>query len=133
MKIISERNVLPAIAYWGCAQDPFCFPRNLEVVIRKARQKIRTMANKDIPDFFYVEIQEEEIEDWVKELLMDIPEFVDWNLSENEAKNGIKVDDENRGEYLFTSAYSSTPEDDDFIDLDACIRNIANMLMREDL
>lgn len=57
-----------------------------------------------------------------KEIAMNIPEFVDLNLSKNEIKKGIKVDDPNRGPFLITnSVYSS---EDDFIDLDSVFLNL---------
>ena len=132
-KMVTKDEVLAAIAYWGTRQDPYNTPENLEIVISKMRDMIENEFKKDMPNFYYQEFQKSQIEDWLQQKLMDIEEFVDWNLSHIEKQNGIKVNDENRGSFLFTSASSHTPEEHDFIDLDACIRNIANMLMIEDL
>ena len=39
-------------------------------------------------------------------------------------EQGIDVDDTNRPKFQFVSAFDSIPEDDCFVDLDACIHNI---------
>ena len=55
---------------------------------------------------------------------MPIPKFRDLNLSQIEYEMGLSVDDDDRDRFVFTSAFDTIPEDEDFIDLDACIQNI---------
>ena len=66
----------------------------------------------------------EDAEKFIRELLMPIPEFQELNLSNAEYSAGIAVDDPERPEFAFISRYDGRDEDNDFIDLDACVRNI---------
>ena len=62
--------------------------------------------------------------EFIENILMPIDKFRDLNLSPREYKQGIGVDDPNRPKFQFVSAFDSIPDDDNFVDLDACIRNI---------
>lgn len=53
------------------------------------------------------------------------------NLSYNEMKAGISVDDPNREKVTFSSRYDSPKWEDDFIDLDALINNVVRDTIRE--
>ena len=75
-------------------------------------------------DFFYHEIALKDLYKFISDILMPIEKFQELNLSQREFDVGIKVDDENRAEFVFTDMYTSIPEYDGFIDLDACIQNI---------
>jgi hypothetical protein len=63
--------------------------------------------------------------------LIAIPEFVDWNLSAAEKAAGVKVDDDRRSPFIFTSRFREPKVECDFIDLDALIRNICNSVERD--
>ena len=53
------------------------------------------------------------------------------NLSYNEMKAGISVDDPNREKVTFSSRYDGPKWEDDFIDLDALINNVVRDTIRE--
>jgi hypothetical protein len=133
---VSEKALLSAIAYWGVAQCPTVYPRKLSTVLYKMYE-IVCKEFTELPDFegFHHRYFKDwkELKDWLYGTLYKIPEFVDWNLSEEEIKAGIKVDDESREGYVFTSAYNTIPSQHDFIDLDACIQNIVSTLERSDI
>ena len=114
--IVSKRVLLGEVANWAVQQSPYHRPDDLEVVLDRFNKIISGV--EDYSKFSYGEIRE------LLEELKEIPEFVLWN----ERKNGDK------SEYKFTSRYSNEEEnpDDDFIDLDALIRNVANSIIRED-
>ena len=61
---------------------------------------------------------------------MPIKKFRELNLSKKEYEAGIDVDSDSRTGFVFISAFSEIPEDDSFVDLDACNRNITCELMR---
>ena len=66
-------------------------------------------------------------------MMFSIPEFLDWNLSEVEIENGVKVDDEGRDGFVFTSIYDARDENSwktDFIDLNAFVQNAVYMIKR---
>lgn len=75
-------------------------------------------------DFFYHEIALKDLYKFISDILMPIEKFRELNLSQREFDNDIKVDDENRAKFVFTDRYTSIPEYDSFIDLDACVQNI---------
>ena len=112
--VFSKRNILGEIAHWAVCQSPYHRPDNLEVVLDKFNSIIALVP--DYPTISYAEIRE------LLEELKEIPEFKLWN----ERKNG------NQAQYKFTDRYSGKGNpDDDFIDLDALIRNVANSIVRE--
>lgn len=74
--------------------------------------------------FFYHEIELKDLYKFIENILMPIDEFIELNLSQNEYEKGVKVDDEDRTKVQFISAFSTTPEKDAFVDLDACIQDI---------
>ena len=116
--LVSKRNVLSEVAKWAVAQSPYHRPDNLEVVLDKLDKEVGEW--KDNLGFKYFNYKE--LLDCLKEWLFQIPEFKLWN----ERKNG------NQSEYKFIDRYSKEDNpDDDFIDLEALIRNVANSIIRE--
>lgn len=117
--LVSKRDVLSNVAKWAVAQSPYHRPDNLEIVL----DKLNEVLGKWTDDLGYKSLTYNEIKELLKENLFKIPEFTLWN----ERKNG------NQCEYQFISRYSSDVDpDNDFIDLDALIRNVANEIVRND-
>jgi phage FluMu protein Com len=129
--VISKKELLGAIAYCGMRQCPHNIPRKFNEVIDKVSQ----IVDKEFDSMgsFKSKAFEngKEFYNWLKTTLTSIQEFNEWNLSENEYRKGISVDDESRPKYLCVDRYSNVPEDNDFIDLDACIRNIYGLMLNE--
>lgn len=75
-------------------------------------------------DFFYHEVALKDLYKFISDILMPIEKFRELNLSQREFDSGIKVDDENRADFVLTDMYGSIPKYDSFIDLVACIQNI---------
>ena len=123
---LSEREFLFAVGGQLFDQAPNRQPRNAEKIMEQARDAFRERAHKD-RDFYSVRVAGG-IEKFVKTILLGISEFEDLNLSQNEFEKGVKVDDEKRSPYMFTDRYSSIPWRNDFIDLDAFTRNVANKI-----
>lgn len=111
--VISKKALLGNIANWSVQQSPYHRPENLEIVLDSFDYEIREKK-----DYFHASYDE-----LIRILdvgLKKIPEFLKWN----ERKNG------NQNEYKFVSRYSTNENpDDDFIDLDALIRNVANSIV----
>ena len=82
-------------------------------------------------DFFYHEIELKDLYKFIKNILMPIDKFRELNLSQNEYEKGVKVDDEDRPKVQFISAFSTIPEKDNFVDLDACIQDIFSSFRQE--
>ena len=128
--LITESQLLAAVAYCGVNQDPYNLPRKLDTVLLKLKEKIRKEFPKIANDFYIKAFKVDEFKIWLDITLKSIPEFEEWNLSKDEYEKGITINDPNRGKYEFVSAFSTIQKDKDFIDLDACIRNIGLMITR---
>ena len=119
--IITHRSIMGSLANWAVQQSPYHRPDNLEVVLDKLNEQIKNEfdgGKKYIKKFDTYK----ECKDWLEPKLKSIPEFMLWN----ERKNG------NKAPYGFTGAghhddgsvtFFTEKADNDFIDLDALIRN----------
>lgn len=115
--LVSKRYILSEVAKWAVAQSPYHRPDNLEIVLDKLNAIIPKWQDK----IGYVSMTYRELVDFLEKGLKAIPEFVLWN----ERKSG------NQSPYKFISRYDNEVNpDDDFIDLDALIRNVANSIVR---
>lgn len=131
--IISERNLIYCISGQLYAQAPNRKPRNGENIIRKVVEIFREKAENE-NEFYYisVELKPEIINEYIRSLLMQIEDFKNLNLSQIEFENNISVDDPNRSQFSFSSAYDKHDSNSwkyDFIDLDAFIRNVCSCLI----
>lgn len=79
---------------------------------------------KQMGDFYYHEMELRDVKAFINTILLPIEKFQELNLSNNEYQKGTSVEDESRPTIQFVSMYSYIPEDDDFVDLDACTQNI---------
>ena len=129
-----ERDLLKAIGGQLFAQSPNGYPRKSETIMKKVRDNFRKEAIND--NFhFRMNIPTDELYVYIDRLLKSIPEFEELNLSHNEYYNGVKVHDEDRPSFGFVSSYDVETEEswkDDFVDLDAFVRNVCsniNMIM----
>lgn len=129
---IYERNFMFCLAGQLYEQAPNRSPRKADVIMNKAKELFREQAYND-NEWYTVHVTS--VKDFMKDLLYKIPEFEELNISQNEYDAGVKVDDENRGRFKFTSRYDVNTVDswkNDFIDLDAFIGNVTRMLMAYD-
>lgn len=125
--LLSERNLMFVIGGQLYAQAPNHKPRKIEIIMDKIQKKFREDCLVSGGDWHYKYINENKLFDYVHATLFSIPEFEELNLSQNEYEAGIKVNDDSRAKYNFCSAYDVATEDswkDDFIDLDAFVRNV---------
>lgn len=109
---------------------PGNLPRKIETIMDKLKAQFdkseRFTATGNLPRT-YVSMGKEE---FIRSLLFAITEFEELNLSQREYETGVQVNDENRPQFNFVTMYSSIPDVDDFVDLDAATRNIARELER---
>lgn len=99
-------------------------PRFINEIRDKVVEGFKLNCHQVGSDFFYHDIQLKDLYKFISDILMSIGKFRELNLSQREFDNGVDVDDERRNQFVFTDRYSSIPEYDDFVDLDACIQNI---------
>jgi hypothetical protein len=119
--IFGKRNILGEVAHWSVCQSPYHRPENLEIVLDKFNKIIAEVPQ--YPTMTYREIEE------MLQGLKDIPEFMLWNERKNGRQgNGFSgAGHHDDGSVTFYNAKA----DDDFIDLDALIGNVANSIVRE--
>lgn len=98
--IVFERVFMYSLAGLLFEQTPNHFPRNVANIMYKAREKFRENAFYDLEDYYNV-IQD--LTTFLENVLGDIPEFVDLNLSYEEIRKHINVNDDSRDSFLFTS------------------------------
>ena len=128
---ITERDLMFTIAGQLYAQAPNRQPRKADVIMQKVQDAFRKEAYNN-NEWYCLEIPEKNTYQYIKDLMMAIPEFVELNLSMVEYEKNISVDDESRPKYAFTTRYDKHGPDSwktDFIDLDAFIGNAHNRLM----
>jgi hypothetical protein len=125
---LGERTLLFSIGGQLFDQAPNRQPRKAETIMTKVRDAFRGLARND-NEYYSLILEENELNKYIKNLLMAIPEFQELNLSQVEYEKNISVDDENRPKYSFSSRYDKETTESwrtDFIDLDAFIRNVVN-------
>jgi hypothetical protein len=108
-------------------------PRKAEIIMSKLIELYKREFENAVHEEFYLRhfSSSDDLHTWLKTNLLAIPEIEELNLSQNEFAAGVKVSDESRSRFSFCSAHdSSCPFDEDFIDLDALVRNICHGLIR---
>lgn len=140
--VLSKRAFLGHCVMCIVQQAPANMPRKIEKIIYELNKYFRENTRMFALDKFGNQIPETSdfinyptmAEDEIKKLvdnIVSIKEIEELNLSNNEYKNNVTVDDENRPKFTFYDRYSKEDDDNDFIDLDALTRNIFNGLMHE--
>lgn len=130
--IVPLDDIVKAVA--GCIYylAPNNKPRNMETIMMAFVDKLKAhrYVNRVCPSThvrYYLDGTRSEVMRVIREVLFDILEFRQLNLSERECLMGVDVDNEaERQSIAFVSRYGDPLEgtDDDFIDLDAVIQNI---------
>lgn len=123
---ISERDLMFIIGGQLFSQAPNRQPRNAEIIMQKVKEAIRKDCVND-NEYYCLEVPKKEVCNYLKNMMMAIPEFVDLNLSQIEFDKKISVNDESRPKYAFSTRYDKYDSESwktDFIDLDAFIQNI---------
>jgi len=133
--LVDGSRLVGAVIYTAivCKSYP-TLPRHVALIVDKVTEIYKKEFDKIAGDFYYKEFKTMvELESWVEEHILTIPEIIDLNLSQKEYDNGVKVD-EDRKQYTFVSRHSKPViEEDDFIDLDAYCRNLVQFLIRENV
>ena len=119
--VFSKRNILGEVANWAVRQSPYHRPDNLEVVLDKFNEIIKEVPQ--YPTMTYRQIKE------MLQGLKTIPDFMLWNERKN-GRQGMGISAAGHHDDGSITFYNAKA-DDDFIDLDALIRNVANSIVRE--
>jgi len=119
--VVLKTDFIAEVIKWGIKQNPFKgqLPRSTDAIVEK--------LNTLLPEF----IETTNMRAFVSDTIEQVAEILDWNLSQVERERGIKVDDENRPSFMFTSRYDQPKPEHDFIDIDALKQNVTRSLERE--
>jgi hypothetical protein len=115
-RLISLSDVLGELAGHAVRQSPYVVPDTLREALEKFNSQWIKRFPPEIPAFPCRGFTERELHETIQELVEANPFIVMWN----ERKNG------NTSPLGFTSRYDRPEPDNDFIDLYALSRNVAN-------
>lgn len=124
-------HIVEAVAGTLYRMAPRNRPRGMDKIMSYVIEQLESVC-VEVVNNRYLFMTTEEFHEWLTDMLKRCPEFCNLNLSQNEYDKDISVDDESRPKFAFTSAYDVETEDswrDDFIDLDAAIRNIYDCII----
>jgi len=116
------------IAKWSTRQSPYHAPEGLVDVLIQFQKNLMKRQSELLPhEFPYpgcdaIRADRETLNHILKLELLIIPQVLAWN----ERKNG------NKSPHSFCSRYGGPEPDDDFIDLDALVRNITRSCIEYD-
>lgn len=123
--LLSLRQILGATAQWVVRQSPYIVPDNLTEIMQAVRLKFESQMPviSTVGDLRIVKLlSPHEVHDFIDTLLKEVPEIEELNTPKSR-HNGL----------LFVTRDSAVNNpDDDFIDLDALARNIANSVIAEE-
>lgn len=123
---MSNRNLLGAVAKWAVEQSPYHRPDNLEVVLDALNAATKDAFAKG--ELGFIELADHrEVVKFLQENLRNIPEYMVWNERKN-GRQGNGFSGAGHHDDGSVTLYSAKA-DDDFIDLDALERNVANEIL----
>lgn len=133
---ISNRDIIHGISGTIYEMHPYHLPENMDKIMGTVVQKLDEMEDMcgHVRDTFKLfEFDDwNAFEKWLRDLLMGIPEFTQLNISRRLKDMGVTdCNDQRNAGISFTSRYDQETQDgryNDFVDLDACIRNIVNRI-----
>lgn len=120
--LFSVGDIIGAFSMWAIRQSPYYRPDNLEQAIDELGELLMQKLDFE-PPYGYVSLSYAHI----RTILMDCFDCIAAIKKWNEPKSG------HNAQNVFVSRYSQPRPDDDFIDLDALARNIAETLIQERL
>lgn len=135
--ITTTREILASFAYCIIKSSPYPSVTNLSEILEAIRKFIISKGYKDeleCDDKFngalYFERTYKELHELFKEIRDNVPEFNKLNITKRELDKGFADPNyDNRPvKFGITGRGVVNPRDTDFIDLDACIRNVLNMI-----
>ena len=130
-RLINHKTFIQCVAGVIYRMAPYNKPRDFDKIVEHIKDYFwehsdNSLRGIDKNDFTCLRIEEDEIYQFIRDCLFGCKEFQNLNLSQEEVDKGILVDDENRPKWVVSGASDGTHLKSyyEFIDLDACIRNI---------
>ena len=138
---ITNNLLVGHIAMWLYRLAPKYQPRKADIIMKHVNSRIDSVF--DIPIKYDPEFKIKDFEDrndlykFVDELMKNIKEFRELNLTWQEYEAGVDVDSPDRDEVIaFASMYDVKSSEDwytkDFIDLDAFVQDVVYSVLLEE-
>lgn len=130
--VVTPHNIISALAYCAVEQSPYTYPKNLQLALDAALRFIEfnglwSTVKKKAADT-YIHVDREELRTLIDRMCKHVHDIQIWNVTQWEIDQGITDANSPRRKVKFGVSNATTPEDKDFIDLDALSRNIFNMV-----
>lgn len=119
--LITHKEVVGQMARWAVRQHPYGRPDGLFDVTDAITKAAETWPDGVSSLHMWRVAEWREIEDWLRLALADHPVLAAWNKPRS--GHGASI--------VFTSRYGGPASEDDFIDIDALLRNVALSVWRE--
>lgn len=141
MICITKNTLMGHIARWLYTLAPKNEPRKVDAIMRRVGNRIDSVFDipiKNDPSFQIRHFKNrDDLYQFVDELMKNIKEFRELNLTWEEYEKGVDVDNPDRKDIIvLTSMHDKISSEDwytkDFIDLDAFILNVVYTLCMED-
>lgn len=113
---VFKKDLLGSLAKWAIKQSPYLYPKDILIVLDKFDDHIDPYFTKENAGMCKFKLLE--LRDFIEANLKTIPEYLAWNERINgRAGHGVVC--------ILDDDFEKDP-DDDFIDLDALVRNISH-------
>lgn len=131
---IDNKTIIGCVSGTIYQMHPYHKPENIDKIIEKLLEYFKNYNKNTNDTFVLLEFNNyDDFYKWLKEFLLNIKEFRQLNISKKLKDAGVDdVDDERNSGIKFVDRYTVETYDsryDDFVDLDACIRNIYNNII----
>jgi hypothetical protein len=125
--IVTIKTLRGYIARWAVQQSPYAHgPEGLDTVLSVVTDRFKSSGDLESmygTSYLRLTATRDVVQSYLRGLLFDIPQVQAWNERKNKREG-----------YGVVTVYDGEDErdpDDDFIDLDALVQNIATSLLRE--
>lgn len=129
---ITDSTFKGAFAYWLYYLCPG-HPRKFETIMTKIIAVVDKQFNLGTSNTTrMISMPCKDVQGWIKDIVNNIPEILELNLTTNEYNNGVTLETrENQDVVVLTSRYSVIPEGEDFVDISALIGDITYSICKE--
>lgn len=120
-RIISNKSFIKSVVGVIYRMSPENKPRNIEKIVDYIKNHFLEIADyKENSGYCSLGVEEKDFYKFVHDFMFGCPEFVELNKSQYELEHPEKE----LPQFVAIDRYTSIKPEYDFIDLDACVRNI---------
>ena len=106
-------------------------PRKFDIIMTKLIEIIDRTFTESVGSVNMISVAYKDVYNWIETVVKSIPEILELNLTTNEFNAGVTLENREGADIVFTSAFSVTPEGEDFVDIDALIQNVTYHICKQ--